>query len=60
MQGFLQMWCLAFMPKSSIVGFIRPEILVSHGQSFNFLLVNSKLAVMCLLLKNGFRLATLL
>ena len=51
--GFLQMWRLAFRPKSSNLN------LVSHGQSFRCLLANSKWAVMCLLLKSGFRLATL-
>jgi hypothetical protein len=42
------------------LGFIRPENLVSHGLIvFRCLLANSKRAVMYLLLKSGFRLATL-
>ena len=41
-------------------GFIRPENLVSHGlRVFRCLLANSKRAVMCLLLRSCFRLATL-
>ena len=46
--GFFQMWRLEFRPKSSI--------LVSSDQRF---LANSKQAVMCLLLRHGFYLATL-
>jgi hypothetical protein len=49
--GCVQTWCLAFRPKS----FIRPENLVSHG-----LLSNSKQAIMCLLLRTDFCLATVL
>ena len=42
------------------LGFIRPDHLVSHGlRVFRCLLANSKRAVMCLLLRSGFRLATL-
>jgi hypothetical protein len=40
--------------------FIRPENLVTHGlRVFRCLLANSKRAVMCLLLRSGFCLATL-
>ena len=42
------------------LGFIRPENLVSHGlRVIRCLLANSKQAVMCLLLRSGFCLATL-
>ena len=59
-QGFLQMWCLAFRPKSSIFGFIRPNNIFSQGlRVFCCLLANSKRTVMCVLLRSGFRLATL-
>ena len=40
--------------------FIRPENVVSHGlRVFWWILANSKEAVMCLLLRSGFRLAAL-
>ena len=48
---FLQMWRLAFRPKSSIL------FLMVWG-SIRCLLANSKWAVMCLLLRRGFRLVT--
>ena len=55
--GFLQLWGLAFKPKSSIL--VSSDHLVSHGlRVFRCLLENSKRAVMCLLLKSGFRLVT--
>uniref|UniRef100_A0A674D8L9 Leukotriene C4 synthase n=1 Tax=Salmo trutta TaxID=8032 RepID=A0A674D8L9_SALTR len=42
------------------LGFIRPENLVSCGlRVFRGLLANSKRIIMCLLLRSGFRLATL-
>ena len=51
---------LGIQAKEFNLGFIRPENLVSRGLSlFKGLLANSKLAVMCLLMRTGFRLATL-
>ena len=51
---------LGILAKEFNLGFILPENLVSHGlRVFRCLLANSKLAVMCLLLRSGFRLATL-
>ena len=51
---------LGIQDKEFNLGFIRPEYLVSHGlRVFMCLLANCKRAVMCLLLRNGFRLATL-
>jgi hypothetical protein len=50
---------LGFQAKEFNLGFIRPENRVSHGvRVFRCLLANSKWAVMCLLLRGGFRLAT--
>ena len=57
--GFLQTRRLAFRSKSFNLGFIRPENLVSHGlRVFRCFLANSKWAVMCVLLRRGFSLAT--
>ena len=51
---------LCIQAKEFNLGFIRPENLVSHGlRVFRCLLANSKRAVMCLLLRRGFHLATL-
>ena len=51
---------LDIQAKEFNLGFIRPENLVSHGlRFFKCLLENSKRAVMCPLLRSGFRLATL-
>ena len=51
---------LGIQAKEFNLGFIRPENLVSLGvRVFMCLLANSKRAVMCLLLRSGFRLATL-
>ena len=58
--GFLQKWSLAFRPNSSI--FVSSDQIIKVlkvWQSFRCLLANSKRAVMCLLLRSGFRLATL-
>jgi hypothetical protein len=48
---------LGIQTKEFDLGFIRPNNLVSHVQ--RCLLANSKRAVMCLLLRSGFRLVTL-
>ena len=49
---------LGIQAKEFNLGFIRPENLVSHGlRVFRCLLENSKGAVMCHLLRSGFRLA---
>jgi hypothetical protein len=51
---------LGIQAKEFNLGFIRPVILVSHGlRVFRWLLASSKRAVMCLLLRSGFCLATL-
>ena len=51
---------LGIQAKEFNLGFIRPDNLVSHGlRVFRCLLTNSKRAVMCLLLRSVFRLATL-
>ena len=51
---------LGIQAKEFNLDFIRPEDFVSHGlRVFRCLLENSKWAVMCLLLRSGFRLATL-
>ena len=50
---------LDIQSKEFNLGFIRPENLVSHGlRGFRCLLAISKWAVMCLLLRSSFRLAT--
>ena len=50
---------LGIQAKEFNLGFIRPEHLVSHGlRVFGCLLANFKRAVMYLLLRSGFRLAT--
>ena len=55
-QGFLQIHAKVFY-----LVFIRPETLVSHlRESLGVFFVNSKRAVMCLLLRRGFCLVTLL
>ncbi|KAK6315699.1 hypothetical protein J4Q44_G00132230 [Coregonus suidteri] len=47
---------LGIQAKEFNLGFIRPQNLVSHGlRVFRFLFANSKRAVMCLLLRSGFR-----
>ena len=52
---------LGIQAKEFNLAFIRPENLVSDGLGvFRCLVSNSKRAVMCLLLRSGFRLATLL
>jgi hypothetical protein len=52
--GFLQMWRLAFRPKSSILVSSDQRILfLMVWESFRCLLANSKRAVMCLLLRSG-------
>lgn len=57
--GFLQTWCLAFRSKSSIFVLLEQKILfLIVWESFRWLLVNSRWAVMSLLL-SGFPLATL-
>ena len=57
---FLPDMTLGIQAKEFNLGFIRPEALVSHGQSpLGAFFANSKRAVMCLLLRSGFRLATL-
>ena len=57
--GFLQMWSLAFRPKSVMLDSSDQRILfLMVWESFRCLLANSKRAVMCLLLRSGFRLAT--
>jgi hypothetical protein len=48
---------LGIQAKEFNLGFIRPENVVSHG--LKSILANTKRAVMCLLLRSGFRLATL-
>ena len=58
--GFLQTWCLAFTPKSSI--FVSPDqriLFLMVWESFRCILANSRRAAMCLLLRSGFRVATL-
>ena len=52
---------LDMQAKELNLGFLIPEDLVSHslGESFSCFLANSKQAVMCLLLRSGFCLATL-
>jgi hypothetical protein len=51
---------LGIQAKEFNLGFIRPENVVSHDlRDFRCLLANSKRAVMCLLLRSGFHLATL-
>ena len=51
---------LGIQAKEYNLGFIKPESLVSNGlRVFKCLLANSKRAVMCLLLRSGFHLATL-
>ena len=51
---------LGIQTKEFNLGFIRAENLVSHVlRVFSCLLANSKRTVMCLLLRSGFRLATL-
>ena len=51
---------LRIQAKEFNLGFTRPENLVFHGLIvFRCLLLNSKWAVICLLLRSGFRLATL-
>ena len=56
--GHLQTWCLAFGPNSSILVSLDQIILfLMVGESFTWLLANSKRAVM--LLRSGFHLATL-
>jgi hypothetical protein len=50
---------LDIQAKEFSLGFIEPENLVSHSQSFRYLLANYKRAVMWLLLRSGFHLATL-
>ena len=58
--GSLSCWMLGIQAKAFNLGFIRTENLASHGlRVFRCLLENSKRAVMSLLLKSGFRLATL-
>lgn len=57
--GFLQTWCLAFKSKSSIFVLLEQKIVfLIVWESFRWLLVNSRWAVMSLLL-SGFPLATL-
>ena len=57
--NFLQTWHLAFRPKCSILVSSDQRILfLMVGESFRCLLANSKRAVMCLLLRSGFRLDT--
>jgi hypothetical protein len=59
-RNFLPDVTLGIPSKEFNLGFIRPENLVSHGQNLlGAFLANSKWAVMCLLLRSGFRLATL-
>ena len=51
---------LGIQAKQLNLGFIGPENLVSYGLSvFRYRLENSKRAVMRLLMRSGFRLATL-
>ena len=58
--GFLQMWRLAFRPKSSILfSSDQRNLFLMIWESFRFLLANSKRGVICLLLGSGFHLATL-
>ena len=60
MPGFLQTWRLAFTPKSSIFVSSDQRILfLMVWKSFRCILANSRRAAMCLLLRSGFRLATL-
>ena len=56
--GFLQMWHLAFRPKSSILVSLE-ESCFSWPESIRCLLANFNRPEMGLLLKSGFRLATL-
>ena len=59
--SFLQTWRLAFRPMSSILVSLDHRILfLLVWESFRFLLANSKWAVMCLLLRSGFHLATII
>ena len=58
--GFLQTWHLAFTPKSSIFVSSDQRILfLMVWESFRCILTNSRQAAMSLLLRSGFRLATL-
>ena len=58
--GFPADVTLGIQAKVFNLGFIRPENLVSHGlRVLRCLLANSKRAIMRLLLRSGFRLATL-
>ena len=51
---------LGIQAKEFNLGFISPDNLVSHGlRFFRCLLANSRWAVMCLLLRSSFLLATL-
>ena len=50
---------LGIQAKEFNLGFIRPENLVSHGQRVLWVHFGKLQAVMCLLLRSGFRLATL-
>ena len=56
--AFLEPWCLAFRPNSSILVSSEQRILLLMVRVFGCLLANYKWAVMCLLLRSGFRLAT--
>ena len=57
--GFLQTWRLSFRPKSSILVLSdQRNLFLMFWEYFRCLLANSKRAVMCLLLRSGFCLAT--